>query len=196
MGLAEKRINTMFIMNDISKFSGDLIERKDNCHNIFAGDALSGRFGFDYVPGDLRPAVASPIAVNEVLIIPGKMGALATGQLLLALGVIMSLFIGRGDLTVTISGLVAAMGGMYILSLAHPATRQFIGVGWPERICRVSALLAGLLMAASGSISIAERFKDMLFLQAVPDYVLLLIGLLMLAWGLYILILAVWGVRS
>jgi len=51
-------------------------------------------------------------------------------------------------------------------------------------------------MAASGSISIAERFKDMLFLQAVPDYVLLLIGLLMLAWGIYILILAVWGVRA
>jgi len=29
-----------------------------------------------------------------------------------------------------------------------------------------------------------------------PDYVLLLIGLLMLAWGIYILILAVWGVRA
>jgi len=43
----------MFIMNDISKSSGDLIERKDNCHNIFAGDSLSGRFGFDYVSGDL-----------------------------------------------------------------------------------------------------------------------------------------------
>lgn len=134
--------------------------------------------------------------MNGVVIILGRTGELATGQLMLALGVMMSLFIGRGDITVIVSGLLAAMGGMYILSLAHPPTRQFMGVGWPEKICRISAFLAGLLMAASGSISVAERLKGMLFLKGSPDYAILIIGLLSFGWGLYILALAVRGARE
>lgn len=131
-----------------------------------------------------------------MLTITAKTGRLATGQILLALGVMMALLIGRGDITVIVSGLLAAMGGMYILSLAHAPTRQFMGVGWPEKICRISAFLAGLLMAASGSISVAERLKGMLFLKGSPDYAILIIGLLSFGWGLYILALAVRGARE
>jgi len=136
------------------------------------------------------------ISVNGVVIILGRTGELATGQLMLALGVMMSLFIGRGDITVIVSGLLAAMGGMYILSLAHAPTRQFMGVGWPEKICRVSAFLAGLMMATSGSISILERFKVVFFMQAAADYAILLFALLSLAWGIYILMLAIRGRQS
>jgi hypothetical protein len=126
----------------------------------------------------------------------GRTGALATGRLLLILGGVMVLIIGKGDITVITAGLLIVLGGTYILSLANPATRQFMGAGWPEKICRISAVIVGLLMATSGIISSTGGIRDVLIVPNYSGLNFLLIGLLSLGWGLYILKLAVNGVKS
>ena len=108
----------------------------------------------------------------------------------------MVLIIGKGDITVITSGLLVVLGGTYILSLVNPATRQFMGTGWPEKFCRISAVIVGLLMATSGIISSTGGIRDMLIFPNYSGLNFLLIGLLSLGWGLYILKLAVNGVRS
>ena len=126
----------------------------------------------------------------------GRTGALATGRLLLILGGVMVFIIGKGDITVITAGLLTALGGIYILSLVNPATKQFMGIGWPEKICRISAVIVGLLMAASGLISSINSITDMLITHNYSGLNFLLIGLLPLGWGLYILKIAVNGVKS
>ena len=125
-----------------------------------------------------------------------RTGALATGRLLLILGCVMVLIIGKGDIMVITSGLLVVLGGTYILSLVNPATRQFMGTGWPEKFCRISAVIVGLLMATSGIISSTGGIRDMLIFPNYSGLNFLLIGLLSLGWGVYILKLAVNGVRS
>ena len=126
----------------------------------------------------------------------GRTGALATGRLLLILGGVMVFIIGKGDITVITAGLLTALGGIYILSLVNPATKQFMGTGWPEKICRISAVIVGLLMAASGLISSIGSITDMLITHNYSGLNFLLIGLLPLGWGLYILKIAANGVKS
>ncbi|MCX6678186.1 MAG: hypothetical protein NTU95_09630 [Methanothrix sp.] len=108
----------------------------------------------------------------------------------------MVLIIGKGDITVITAGLLIVLGGTYILSLVNPATRQFMGTGWPEKICRISAVIVGLLMAASGLISSTGGIRDMLIFHNYSGLNFLLIGLLPLGWGLYILKLVANGVKS
>ncbi len=126
----------------------------------------------------------------------GRTGALATGRMLLILGAVMVLIIGKGDIKVITAGLLIALGGIYILSLVNPVTRQFMGTGWPEKFCRISAAIIGLLMAASGLISSIDSITDMLTSHNISEFSILLIGFLMLGWGLYILKLAANGVES
>lgn len=126
----------------------------------------------------------------------GRTGALVTGRLLLILGGVMVLIIGKEDITVITAGLLIVLGGTYILSLVNPATRQFMGTGWPEKICRISAVIVGLLMATSGIISSTGGIRDMLIFANYSGLNFLLIGLLLLGWGLYILKLAANGCRS
>jgi len=106
------------------------------------------------------------------------------------------LIIGKEDITVITAGLLIVLGGTYILSLVNPATRQFMGTGWPEKICRISAVIVGLLMATSGIISSTGGIRDMLIFANYSGLNFLLIGLLLLGWGLYILKLAANGCRS
>jgi hypothetical protein len=126
----------------------------------------------------------------------GRTGALVTGRLLLILGGVMVLIIGKEDITVITAGLLIVLGGTYILSLVNPATRQFMGTGWPEKICRISTVIVGLLMATSGLISSIGSITDMLIFANYSGLNFLLIGLLLLGWGLYILKLAANGCRS
>jgi len=126
----------------------------------------------------------------------GRIGALATGRLLLILGGAMVLIIGKGDITVIIAGLLIALGGIYVLSLVNPATKQFMGIGWPEKFCRISAVIAGLLMVASGSISSTGGIRDLFIFHNYSGLNFMLIGLLPLGWGLYILKLAINGIKS
>ena len=126
----------------------------------------------------------------------GRTGALATGRMLLILGGVMVLIIGKGDTMVMTAGLLIALGGIYVLSLVNPATRQFMGTGWPEKFCRISAVIVGLLIAASGLISLIESITDMLISHNYSGLNLLLISFLPLGWGLYILKLAANGVKS
>jgi hypothetical protein len=116
--------------------------------------------------------------------------------LLLILGGVMALIIGKGDVTVIAAGLLIVLGGIYVLSLASPATKQFMGTGWPEKLCRISAVLAGLIMVASGSISSTGGIIDMITFHNYSGLNIMLIGLLPLGWGLYILKLATGGINS
>ena len=126
----------------------------------------------------------------------GRAGALATGRLLLILGGVMVLIIGKGDITVITAGLLIVLGGIYVLSLVSPATKQFMGTGWPEKLCRISAVIAGLIMVASGSISSTGGIIDMIAYHNYSGLNIMLIGLLPLGWGLYILKLATSGIKS
>jgi len=126
----------------------------------------------------------------------GRTGTLATGRLLLILGGVMVLIIGKGDITVITAGLLIASGGIYILSLVNPATRQFMGSGWAEKFCRISAVISGLLMMASGAISSTGGIRDIFTFHNDSGLNFLLIGILPLAWGLYIFKLAINGVKS
>lgn len=125
----------------------------------------------------------------------GKIGAVATGQLMLLLGMIMVMIIGKGDFAVIAAGLLIVFGGIYILSLVKPSTRQFMGPGWPEKFCRISAVIAGLLMVFSGLISSTGSIKDIYIFHDNSGLNILLVGLLLLCWGLYILKLAISGVK-
>jgi len=126
----------------------------------------------------------------------GRSGATATGWLLLMLGGAMALVIGKGDITVITTGLLIAFSGIYVLSLVQPASKQFIGTGWPEKFCRISTVIAGLIMVASGFISSTGGIRDVLISNTFTGLNFVMIGLLPLGWGLYILRLAIYGVRS
>ena len=126
----------------------------------------------------------------------GRRGASVTGRLLLILGGVMVLIIGKGDIIVITAGLLTALGGIYILSLVNPTTKKFVGTGWPEKICRVSAVIVGLLMAASGLISTTGSIRDFFIFHNYSGLNFLLIGLLPLGWGLFILKIAANGVKS
>ena len=76
------------------------------------------------------------------------------------LGGAMALVIGKGDITVITTGLMIAFSGIYVLSLVKPASKQFIGTGWPEIFCRISAVIAGLIMVTSGFISSTSGIRD------------------------------------
>lgn len=120
---------------------------------------------------------------------------MATGLVLLILGGTMALITGKGDVTVITAGLIIAFGGTYVLSLVHPATKQFVGTGWTELVCRVSAVIAGLLMTASGFMGAAGCIGDMLAFNDLDWITCMIIGLVMLVFGLRLLKLAVYGVQ-
>lgn len=127
---------------------------------------------------------------------PGRTGALATGRLLLILGGVMVLVIGKGDIAVIAAGMVFALGGIYILSLFNAATKQFMGSGWPEKFCRIGAFVAGLLLIASGLVSSIGIITEMHISGNSSGLSILLISFLPFGWGLYILLLATNGVNS
>ncbi len=108
----------------------------------------------------------------------------------------MALILGRGDIIVITAGLLMALGGIYIYGLVSPATKQFMGTGWPESLCRISAAIVGLLMMASGFGGSIGGIRDMLILQNPAGLNLMLIGFLPLCWGSYILKLAIKGIPS
>jgi len=126
---------------------------------------------------------------------PGRRGATATGRILLVLGGMMVLILGKGDITVIIAGLLIALGGVYVLSLVNPGTKRFMGTGWPEKICRTSAVIVGLLMVASGLISLIDGLRDMLIFHNHARLIFVLIGLLSFGWGLYISKIAMHGIQ-
>jgi len=95
----------------------------------------------------------------------------------------MVLILGKGDITVIIAGLLIALGGVYVLSLVNPGTKRFMGTGWPEKICRTSAVIVGLLMVASGLISLIDGLRDMLIFHNHARLIFVLIGLLSFGWG-------------
>lgn len=126
----------------------------------------------------------------------GQIGAKATGRLMLILGGAMVLLIGKGDILVITSGMLIGLGGIYILSLVNPTTKRFMGSGWPEKICRISAVLTGLMVASSGLISTMGRIEDMLVIHSLAGLNIVLICLLPLVLGVYILKLAIYGIQS
>ncbi|MFZ2535089.1 hypothetical protein [Methanothrix sp.] len=128
--------------------------------------------------------------------IRGRSAATATGWLLLMLGGAMALITGKGDITVITAGVLIVFSGVYVLSLVKPASKQFIGAGWPEKFCRISAVAIGLIMVASGFISSISGIRDILISYDFTGIYFVIISLLPFGWGLYILKLAIYGVRS
>lgn len=127
---------------------------------------------------------------------PGRTGALATGRLLLILGGLMVLVIGKGDIAVIAAGMFFALAGIYILSLVNTATKQFMGTGWPEKFCRIGAFIAGLMLIASGLVSAIDIIIDVYISGNCSGLGILLISFLPFGWGVYILLLATNGVNS
>lgn len=127
---------------------------------------------------------------------PGRTGALATGRLLLILGGLMVLVIGKGDIAVIAAGMFFALAGIYILSLVNTATKQFMGTGWPEKFCRIGAFIAGLMLIASGLVSAIDIITDVYISGNCSGLGILLISFLPFGWGVYILLLATNGVNS
>jgi len=127
---------------------------------------------------------------------PGRTGALATGRVLLILGGVMVLVIGKGDIAVIATGMFFALAGIYILSLVNTVTKQFMGTGWPEKFCRIGAFIAGLLLIASGLVSAIDIITDIYISGNCSGLGILLISFLPFGWGLYILLLATNGVNS
>jgi len=127
---------------------------------------------------------------------PGRTGALATGRVLLVLGGVMVLVIGKGDIAVIAAGMFFALAGIYILSLVNTVTKQFMGTGWPEKFCRIGAFIAGLLLIASGLVSAIDIITDIYISGNCSGLGILLISFLPFGWGLYILLLATNGVNS
>jgi hypothetical protein len=119
-----------------------------------------------------------------------------TGWLLLLLGGVMALIIGKGDVLVISAGIITSFGGIYVLSLVDPGTRQFMGNGWMARFCRLSAGIVGLLMAFSGLLGSIDGIRDVTILQDSTGFSLIFIGLLPFCWGIYILGLAIAGIQS
>jgi hypothetical protein len=126
----------------------------------------------------------------------GRTIAAATGWLLLILGGVMALILGKGDIIVITAGIITAFGGIYVLSLVDPDTKQFMGDGWPARLCRLFAGIVGLLMVFSGLIGSIDGIRETLIFQDPTGLSLILIGLLPFCWGIYILNLAIAGVQS
>lgn len=127
---------------------------------------------------------------------PGRTGALATGRVLLILGGVMVLVIGKGDIAVIAAGMFFALAGIYILSLVNTATKQFMGTGWPEKFCRIGAFIAGLLLIASGLVSAIDIITDIYISENCSGLGILVISFLPFGWGVYILLLATNGVNS
>jgi len=127
---------------------------------------------------------------------PGRTGALATGRVLLILGGVMVLVIGKGDIAVIATGMFFALAGIYILSLVNTATKQFMGTGWPEKFCRIGAFVAGLLLIASGLVSAIDIITDIYISENYSGLGILVISFLPFGWGVYILLLATNGVNS
>jgi len=127
---------------------------------------------------------------------PGRTGALATGRVLLVLGGVMVLVIGKGDIAVIAAGMFFALAGIYILSLVNTATKQFMGTGWPEKFCRIGAFVAGLLLIASGLVSAIDIITDIYISENYSGLGILVISFLPFGWGVYILLLATNGVNS
>ncbi len=125
----------------------------------------------------------------------GRIGAIATGLLLMILGGTMALILGRGDFTVITAGLLMVLGGVYVYGMVSPATRQFIGTGWPETLCRIAAAIVGILMIASGFFGSFGGIREILVFQNSEGFNLVLIGILPLCWGLYILKLVAVGIH-
>jgi len=124
---------------------------------------------------------------------PGRIAIVATGWLLVMLGGAMALIIGKGDFIVITAGIFTSFGGLYVLSLVDPAARQFMGNGWPTRLCRSSAGAVGLLMAFSGLSSSMDGIRKATIYHNSTGLSLILVGLLPLCWGIYILNLAITG---
>jgi hypothetical protein len=125
----------------------------------------------------------------------GRTIAAATGWLLLLLGGMMALIIGKEDIIVITVGIITSFGGIYVLSLVDPATKQFMGDGWPARLCRLFAGIVGLIMAFSGLIGSIDGIKETLIFQDPAGFSLILVGLLPFCFGIYILNLAIAGVQ-
>jgi hypothetical protein len=126
---------------------------------------------------------------------PGRIGAAATGWFLLIFGCAMALIIGKGDINVIITGIVALFGGIYVLSLVDPSTRQFIGSGWPVNLCRLSAVIISLIMLISGLIGSINGIREMMIMPNVAGISLVLFSLVPLCLGFYVLDLTIHGVR-
>jgi hypothetical protein len=126
---------------------------------------------------------------------PGRTGTAATGWMLLIFGGAMALVIGKGDINVIVTGIFASFGGIYVLSLVDPATRGFIGSGWPVNLCRLSAGIIGLLMLVSGLIGSIDGIREIMIIPNVAGISLVFIGLVPLCWGFYILYLTINGVQ-
>ena len=107
----------------------------------------------------------------------------------------MALIVGKGDLTVISAGIFTSFGGIYVLGLVDPTTKQFIGDGWPAKLCRLSAVAVGLLMLVSGLIGSIDGVRETLIIQNTQGLSFVLIGLLLFCWGVYIVKLAASGVR-
>jgi hypothetical protein len=125
----------------------------------------------------------------------GRTIAAVTGWLLLLLGGVMALIIGKEDAIVITAGIITSFGGIYVLSLVDPATKQFMGGGWPARLCRLFAGIVGLLMASSGLIGLIDGIKETLISHDPAGFSLILVGLLPFCLGIYILNLAIAGVQ-
>lgn len=127
---------------------------------------------------------------------PGRTGAAATGWLLLVFGGAMALIIGKDDLNVIVTGILASFGGIYVLSLVDSATKQFIGSGWPVNFCRLSAGIIGLIMLISGLIGSIDGIREMMVVPSMMGLSLILTGFIPLCLGFYMLNLTIYGVRS
>ncbi len=138
--------------------------------------------------------LASIVRLYEDTMRSGRIGAIATGLMLLILGGTIALIIGKGNIIMIIAGLLMVLGGLYIYSLINPATKRFMGTGWPESLCRISAATVGLLMVASGLSGSIGGIREIIMFQNSAGLNLVLIGLLPLCWGLYILKLTAKGV--
>ncbi len=135
--------------------------------------------------------------LNErALMKPRRTATVATGWLLVIIGGTMALVIGKGDLTVITAGIFTSFGGIYVLSLVDPATRQFIGNEWIARLCRLSAGIMGMLMAFSGLIGSINGIRETMIFHNPTGLSLIFIGLLSFCWGIYILNLTIIGIQS
>lgn len=126
----------------------------------------------------------------------GRIGVAAIGWLLLIFGGAMALIIGKDDINVIITGIFASLGGIYVLSLVDPASKQFIGSGWPVNLCRLSAGIIGLLMVISGLIGLINGIREIMIMPNISGISLILIGIIPACLGFYILNITIYGSQS
>lgn len=127
---------------------------------------------------------------------PRRATIVATGWLLVILGGMMALVVGKGDLIVITAGIFTSFGGLYVLSLVDSATRQFIGNGCLARLCRLFAGIVGMLMVVSGLIGSINAIRETMTFHNPAGLGLVFFGLLSFGWGIYILNLTIIGVQS